>query len=257
MRLKIYILVAFCYFALSLQSCKKKSEFTLQKVQSAPIKVDTYNNEDSSVLSFIAPYKTRVDLELDSVLAFAPKRLSKKDSKYNTAIGNMMADAVFEMANPVFKSRTGYTFNAVLLNYGGIRAGLPEGDITTRTAYEIMPFENEVVVVELSGLQMKKMYQYLSHGVAHPISNLQITLNTNGTLKEALIQGHQVIDNETYFIATSNYLQEGGDRMTFLGKPVSLLSLDYKIRNVLIDYFKKKDTLAPVRDNRFTKEKAL
>jgi len=42
--------------------------------------------------------------------------------------------------------------------------------------------------------------------------------------------------------------------MTFFSKPVSLLTLDYKIRNVLIDYFKKQDTIAPVRDDRFIKE---
>lgn len=254
MKLKIYTLLALCYLPLLLQSCKKDSELTLQKVQSNTILVDNNIYQDSTLLHFIAPYKNRVDAEMDSLLAFAPKSLSKKDSKYNTAIGNMMADAVFEMANPVFKSRTGYPFNAVLLNHGGIRSPLSQGAITTRTAYQIMPFENEVVVVELSGNQMKEMFTYLSYGKAHPISGLQIKLNADGTLKQALIQGQEVIDNETYFIATSDYLQKGGDGMTFLGKPVSMLTLDYKIRNVIIDYFKKEDTIAPVQDNRFTKE---
>lgn len=256
MRRKIYILLAFCYFILQLQSCKKESEFTLQKVQSTTFSVDKNSSQDTSLINFIAPYKSRIDTEMDSTLAFTPRSISKKDSKYNTAIGNMMADAVFELANPIFKSRTGYTFNAVLLNHGGIRSGMSKGNITTRTAYEIMPFENEVVVVELSGKQMKEMYRYLSTGIAHPISNLEIILNKDGSLKDARIQGHQVIDNETYFIATSDYLQGGGDNMTFLTKPVSLLTLDYKVRNVLIDYFKKYDTIAPVRDNRLTKEKS-
>lgn len=254
MRLKIYILLAFCYLTLHLQSCKKAPAHALEKVQSTTISVDKNTPEDSSIVQFIAPYKTRVDTEMDSTLAYSPKSLSKKDSKYNTAIGNMMADAVFEMANPIFASRTGYPFNAVLLNYGGIRAILPEGDITTRTAYEIMPFDNEVVVVELSGIQMKELFTYLSAGKAHPISNLQLILGEDNVIKEALVQGETLIDNETYFIATSDYLQSGGDNMTFLGKPVSILPLDYKIRNVLIDYFKKEDTIAPVRDRRFIKE---
>ena len=254
MRLKIYILLAFCYLPLLLQSCKKEPVFTLEKVQSTTMPVDENTPEDGNIVNFITPYKSRVDTEMGSILAYSPKSLSKKDSKYNTAIGNMMADAVFEMANPVFKARTGYPFNAVLLNYGGIRAILPEGAITTRTAYEIMPFDNEVVVVELSGLQMKELFTYLSSGKAHPISNLQLILGENNKIKEASIQGQNLIDNETYFIATSDYLQSGGDNMRFLGKPVSLLGLDYKIRNVLIDYFKKEDTIAPVRDRRFIKE---
>lgn len=254
MRLKIYNLLAFCYLIIFLHSCKKDTTYALEKVQSTTIAIDQNSAEDSTIAQIIAPYKSRVDTEMDSTLAYAPKSLSKKDSKYNTAIGNMMADAVFEMANPVFKSRTGYPFNAVLLNYGGIRSILSQGDVTTRTAFEIMPFENEVVVVELSGKQLQELFTYLSHGTAHPISGLQLTLGANNEISQALIQGQPIIENETYFIATSDYLQKGGDNMTFLGKPVSILTLDYKIRNVLIDYFKKKDTITPVRDERFIKK---
>ena len=254
MVLKINIPTLFlCGVFIALISCKQE-QYNVSRVDADIITIDRNIKEDTTITAFIAPYKASVDKEMDSVLAYAPSSISKKDSKYNTAIGNMMADAVFELANPVFKSRTGYPFNAVLLNYGGIRAPLYKGNVTTRTAYELMPFENEVVVVELSGFQMKELFKYLANGTAHPISNLQVVLNEDGSLKKGLIQGQEIIDNETYFIATSDYLQKGGDNMTFLSKPVSLLPLDYKIRNTLIDYFKKYDTIAPVRDDRFIKE---
>ena len=254
MKLKIYILLALCYLSTSLQSCKKDTPFTLQQVQSTTTLIDKNTTEDEAISKIITPYKKRIDTALDSILAYTPRSLSKKDSKYNTAIGNMMADAVFEMANPIFKSRTGYPFNAVLLNHGGIRSILSQGDVTTRTAYEIMPFENEVVVVELSGKQMHLLFNYLAAGKAHPISGLQLVLGADNEVVDARIQGQPIIDNETYFIVTSDYLQKGGDNMTFLEKPVSVLSLDYKIRNLLIDYFKKHDTIAPVRDQRFIKK---
>lgn len=247
-----YLLLFVCSFTICI-SCKKDS-YNTTRVDAKIIPIDRSIKEDTSITSFIAPYKASVDKEMHSVLAYAPNTISKNDSKYNTAIGNMMADAVFELANPVFKAKTGYPFNAVILNHGGIRAPLYKGDVTTGTAYELMPFENEVVVAELSGFQMKELFEYLSKGKAHPISNLQVILNEDGSLKKGLIQGQEIIDNETYFIATSDYLQKGGDNMTFLTKPVSLLTLDYKIRNVLIDYFKKYDTIAPVRDDRFIKE---
>jgi len=48
-------------------------------------------------------------------------------------------------------------------------------------------------------------------------------------------------------------LQQGGDRMNFLAKTDTLIPMDYKLRNLFIDYFKKKDTIAPVRDLRFIK----
>jgi 5'-nucleotidase len=237
---------------LGLQSCKKQG-YAPERIQGNSVEINNNIPSDTVITHFIAPFKASVDKEMDKVLAHTPKAISKKDSKYNTAIGNMMADAVLEMANPIFQKRTGYPFHAVLLNYGGIRSSLNAGAITTRSAYEIMPFENEVVVVELSGYQMKELFTYLSKGAAHPIAGMEIHLNADGTLKEAKVQGQTIIDNETYFVATSDYLQKGGDSMDFFAKPVSLLSLDYKIRNLLIDYFAKHDTIAPVQDNRFTK----
>ena len=250
-KLKKYLVVtASCFTLLACQ----KIGYAPERIQSEAVVVNANTAPDSLISSFVAPYKASVDKEMNKTLAYAPVSLSKKDSKYNTAIGNMMADAVFEMANPIFEKRTGYPFDAVLLNYGGIRSGLNKGAVTTRTAYEIMPFENEIVVVELSGYQLKEMFDYLSRGTAHPIAGMQLQLHTDGSIKEARIQDQKIVDNQTYFIATSDYLQKGGDRMTFLTQPVSMLNLDYKIRNLLIDYFTKKDTIAPSSDYRFTKE---
>ncbi len=239
---------------LTMISCTSKSSYRPERIKSEIISVNSNSPDHEIISEFIEPYKTAIQLEMDSVLAFAPTSYSKKDSNYNTAVGNMMADAVFEMANPIFQKRTGYPFDAVLLNFGGIRSALNQGQVTTRTAYELMPFENEVVVVELSGKQLNEMFDYLKEGTAHPLSGIKFELNSDGSIKKAQVQGKDISTNETYFIATSDYLKNGGDNMTFFENPVSVLFLDYKIRNVLIDYFKKHDTIAPVVDNRFTKE---
>lgn len=237
-----------------MHSCADNISYTPERIKSELLPININNSEDQEITKFLEPYKNAIQAEMDSVLAFAPTSYSKKDTPFNTAIGNMMADAVFEMTNPVFKKRTGYAFNGVLLNYGGIRATLNQGPVTTRTAYELMPFENEVVVVELSGKQINEMFKYLKEGTAHPISGITLQLDSNGDIKKAQIQGQDIIENETYFIATSDYLKNGGDRMSFFSSSVSELVLDYKIRNVLIDYFKKYDTIAPVIDNRFIKD---
>lgn len=254
--MKRYTYNFFCtifLYATLFTACKEKTSYSPERIKSDLITVSPNQPEDSMITREIAPYKNAIQKEMELVLAYAPASYSKKDGYLNTAIGNMMADAVFEMANPIFTKRSGYPFNAVLLNYGGIRSTINKGAITTKTAFELMPFENEVVVVELSGKRIKEMFNYLQAGVAHPISNIQIILNSDGKLEKTLIQGNEIIDNETYFIATNDYLLNGGDRMTFFSKPVSFLSLDYKVRNVLIDYFKKYDTIAPQRDDRFIK----
>jgi 2',3'-cyclic-nucleotide 2'-phosphodiesterase (5'-nucleotidase family) len=163
----------------------------------------------------------------------------------------MMADAVMEMANPIFENRTGNKIDAVILNYGGIRSGINAGDISTRTAYNIMPFENEVAVAAFSSEELRALINYLAKNkTAHPIAGLQVILNADGDLHEAKVNGEQ-IQNKTYYVATSDYLIKGGDRMDFFLNAEKVETLDYKLRNLFIDYFKKKDTIAPVRDERF------
>jgi 2',3'-cyclic-nucleotide 2'-phosphodiesterase (5'-nucleotidase family) len=227
----------------------------LTRITGSQHHIDGTLAEDTVVTNFIAPYQKHLNEEMDSVLAYCPVTLSKKDGALNTAIGNMMADAVYQQVQPVFKKRTGKDIDFVLLNYGGIRSIIPKGNITMRTAYEVMPFENYVVVVELSAEKIEEMLHYLMKGqIAHPLSaQIQITLTPNGSLHELRIHGKPLVANQSYYVATSNYMANGGDFANFFLNPLSTTETDYLLRNALIDYFKKIDTLAPVADKRFIK----
>jgi 2',3'-cyclic-nucleotide 2'-phosphodiesterase (5'-nucleotidase family) len=193
-----------------------------------------------------------VNKNLDSVLSYAVDTYSKSDGNLNTAIGNLMADVMFEQSNPVFKNRSGHDIDFVLLNQGGIRAIISKGDITTRTAFEVMPFENSIVVTKLKGAQVKELLDYVVEAKrAHPISKLKIVIDANDNLEEATISGKPVDYNKSYYVLTNDYLLNGGDRMDFFKKRDTVYVLDYKIRNALIDYFSKTDTIRPVIDDRF------
>lgn len=230
-------------------SCKSKH---LYKIEGRQIAITDSLKSNQSIEHYIKPYRIQINRSLDSVISYAKDTYSKKDGHLNTAIGNMMADAVYEEANPVFKSRTGNDIDFVLLNHGGIRSIISKGNITTRTAYSVMPFENSVVVVEMKGDKVKELVDYLVREQrAHPIHGLQIILDEDLQLKSATINSENVDLNKTYFVATNDYLYGGGDRMTFFKPNENLYVLNYKIRNVLIDYFSKKDTIAPVVDDRF------
>lgn len=237
-----------------LLSCKQ--EHYLTRIEGKRIEINDSLTGKQDIEDFIKPYREHVNNDLDSVLAYAVDTYTKNDGELNTAIGNFMADAVKEMSNPVFKARTGNDIDIVLLNHGGIRSILSKGNITTRTAFQIMPFENSVVVTGLKGTSVKDMITYLQKAKrAHPISGMSITLNDNFELVDAKINGETIDDNKTYYVATNDYLYNGGDNMSFFKQGDSLYILNYKIRNVLIDYFKKVDTLNLSADDRFIKTK--
>lgn len=224
----------------------------LRNVEGQRIQINYTATPKDSIESFISPYRNRINQVLDSVLAYAPKTLSKTEGTLNTAAGNLMADIIIEEVNPIYKARTGRGIDFAVLNHGSIRSIISSGNISERTAYEIMPFENSVVIAELDGKTVRAMVSFLINAeVAHPISGIQIIVDKNKSLQAVNIHGKPFNENKTYFVATSDYLITGGDKMDFFKDYISLTDSDYLIRNTLIDYFKKMDTITAFEDDRF------
>ncbi len=234
----------------------KQEKAHLTKIEGKQIPITDSLQSNVEIEAFMKPYKDHVTKDLDSVLAYSVDTYSKTDGDFNTAIGNFMADAVYNEADPIFKTRTGKDIDMVLLNYGGIRSILPKGNITTKTAFELMPFENSMVVVALKGKQLDNLVSYLCKSKkAHPISKLKLTIDKNFKLLNATVKGKSIDTSKTYYVATNDYLYNGGDNMTFFKPNDSLYNLNYKVRNILIDYFKKTDTINPTIDDRFVQIK--
>ncbi len=238
------------YFLIFL-NCKEQ-KIHVNKIEGRQIEVSDSLKIDPKIEDFIKPYRAHLQKKIDSVLAYSKEEYSKTDNKFNTVIGNFIADAVFEEANPVFKMRTGKAIDMVMLNYGSIRSSISKGNITINTAYRIMPFENSIVVVAMKGAQIKNLVAYLVKSKeAHPISKLKLSIDKDFNLIDYKINGQIVDTDKTYYVATNDYLYYGGDGMTFFKPSDSLYVLNYKIRNALIDNFIKIDTLKTVRDDRF------
>ena len=229
-------------FVLIVYSCKQE-RMHLTKIEGKQISISDSLEINAEIENIIKPYRSHVNKGLDSVISYAPETYSKSDGELNTAIGNLMADAVYSEGNPVFNKRTGKNIDFVLLNHGGIRSTISKGNITARAAYGVMPFENSVVVAALKGEQINKLFNYLAKAKrAHPVSSqFQLTLNKDYEISSASINGESIDVAKTYYIATNDYLYNGGNRMTFFHPNDSLYVLNYKIRNVLIDYFLKKE----------------
>lgn len=250
MRIKLFVVFATCLFAFS---CKQQP-LTTSRIEGKQINIKDTITAVQEIEDFVKPYREHIEKSLDSTLCYSLNTLSKTDGELNTAIGNLMADIIFEQTSPILESRTGNSLDAVMLNHGGIRAIISKGNVTTRTAYEVMPFENKIVVLELTAEKMMGLVNYLTASKrAHPISGIQLTLNNNYSLNKVLVQGKPIATNKTYFVATSDYLMNGGDRMNFFKNAKSVTEIDYLIRKAMIDYFAKVDTINPVIDNRFTK----
>lgn len=256
MLLKIQQIVIFVTIS-AFVSCGD-SPLALSEIRGSQIPINDSMPPVDSLEAFVAPYRQRVNQVLDSTLAYAPFTISKTDGIYNTTAGNLMADIVLEEANPIFRARTGREIDFVLLNHGGIRSVISPGPVSARTAYHIMPFDNTIVVAEMSGSAVRNLVAFLIQAKKpHPIAGIQIILGKDNRLEEVNIRGIPFDENRNYFVATSSYLTQGGDDMVFFRDAWSFTETDYYIRNALIDYFQKVDTLKPAVDDRFMKKNSL
>lgn len=242
---------ACCALFLMMISCTtQKKQLVETKTSVIPVS-DTYQT-DSLIEKYILPYRTSVQKEMSKVISYTPKDLNPFDGKLESSLGNLLADLCYEQANPIFYKRTQQQIDFVLFNRGGIRAPIGKGAITKKHAFQLMPFENILVVVEMTGEKVLEMVAYLNKSNrAHPVSKHVKLHFKEDAIAIFTINNKPFDSSKNYFVLTSDYLQKGGDKMNFFANPVSLHELDYKFRAAIIDYFVKTDTVKTQLDQRF------
>ncbi|OYU84510.1 MAG: hypothetical protein CFE24_06375 [Flavobacterium sp. BFFFF2] len=240
------------FFLLFIASCGHQN-YELRRAQAKEVKITAQLATDSVIDRYIAPYRKTLDDQLNQTLSNAPKTIDKS-GEWQTPMGNLLADVTMERGNPIFLQLKGMRIDGCLLNHGGIRTIIPQGTLTARNAYEVMPFENSAVVIELDGAAILTLCQYiLDEKKPHPLAGVQFKITADGKAADVSIQGKPIDLSKHYFIVTSDYLANGGDAMLFFKKGFSRIDLNYKLRDMLIDYFKNHPSVEAATDVRIIK----
>ena len=246
--MKFYVFFVLLIFILN--GCNNEN-LKIKKIHGTQIKIDHTQGSDSSITQFISPYKTILNDRINAVLAYTPKTLSRTESALESSLGNIYADICYIKADSIFNAGTGNNIDFALFNYYGIRNIIPKGNITVGNIFELMPFENKLVVVELDGSQILELINYIEFTkLAHPISHLKLEMN-NEKITSILISNQPFDNRKNYYVLTHDYLQHGGDNMVFFKEPITLFNTQYKVRDAIIDYLMSVDTLDAKIDGRF------
>jgi 2',3'-cyclic-nucleotide 2'-phosphodiesterase (5'-nucleotidase family) len=214
----------------------------------------TVEQNDSAVHSVLAPYKVQLDSVMNVVVGQTAFALPKEPGKTETLLGNFVADACLAKGNSVYKPADEKPGQVCILNNGGLRASLPAGNITRGNVFELMPFDNEIVVVTISGAKMWDLVKFAAASGGVPVAGMSIGMKPDKTPGTVLIGGVPFDSTKTYKVITSDYLANGGDKMAFLKDPIKSEKTGYLIRNVILDTFaeaqKAGKAIAPVADRR-------
>jgi len=211
----------------------------------------------------IKPYKIKLEAEMKEVLVISGDEFPKERGTSETKLGNFVADVSLEVANGLYKPLNNDPIDFCLLNFGGLRTSLPKGEITRGKIFELMPFENELVVVTITKFNYYGLTNYLYLSRGQPISGRSLHLKP-GTLENAqkddfLKEAFNPNPTEQVKILTSDYLANGGDKMNFFLNPIKIESVGIKLRDAIIQYckeqHKKGNQLIGRIDGRITFEK--
>lgn len=190
---------------------------------------------DAPMDKVVAPYKKSMEEQMEGIISHTAVELTKSGD--NSNLGNLLADYTYEGAAEWAAKNNIPSVDAAVINIGGIRSTIGAGDIRLKHVYEVMPFENEVIIVKMSGTALQGLFDYyLKNQKNNPVSHLVIETK-DGQLTQALVGGKPLDLAKTYYIATSDYLALGGDNMKFFAAG-NMISTGIKLRDLFIEKFK-------------------
>ena len=231
-------------------SCKEKNS-AVKMIRGTQLEIAEEIGSDNDILRDIEPYRKELKDKINEVLCFNPTTLSREESTLESSLGNFYADVCYATADRIFFPKFKEHIDFALFNYGGIRTAIPQGEVRVEHIFKLMPFENKLVVARLSGDKVRELFQFLEKSKqAHPVSGLTLTM-TDEQLSRILIRGKAFDASKEYLVLTHDYLQHGGDNMSFFKDTIALYPLSYKVRDALIDHLRSIDTLYASLDGRF------
>lgn len=214
-------------------------------------KLDTYN----------APIATlRQQIIGQGAITFDGDRRKLRTGE--TELGNLITDAILAKTG-------GDNVQAVIINAGGIRSGLPMGDISMGDVLEALPFGNTITRLDLTGAQIKAA---LEHGVSMAeqgegrfpqVAGLSFTWNPQAPAGQRVTQIaianlsgklQAIAPQETYRIATNDFLVSGGDGYSIFAKGKNILNTGFLLSDVVADYIKEIRTVRGKLENRIVKQ---
>lgn len=159
-------------------------------------------------------------------------RTLTRNRNRESALGNLVADAMREAVGA----------DLALQNSGGLRADLREGVITKGSIYEVMPFDNTLVTMELTGAEIRRVFEEgLRFGRIAQLSGVRIAFEPGRpelqrVVTLTLASGAALEDARVYKLAVNNFMATGGDNFDTLAKGRNVVDTGLLIRELLEKY---------------------
>ncbi|PKO97305.1 MAG: nucleotide phosphoesterase [Bacteroidetes bacterium HGW-Bacteroidetes-7] len=186
-------------------------------------------NNEPVVKGIIEFYKPEMDRIMQQVIG--ESEVEMRSSRPESLLSNFAADLLLEYGREKSSSYVDFS----LTNFGGLRAALPKGPVRRYDIFSIFPFENYVVVLDVPGSSVRKLFDSFARNRVEAFShNVQLEIRS-GALKDVLIDGQQIDDSKTYRIVTIDFLMSGGDNLLALKDATAVEQTGALLRDAVIE----------------------
>ena len=205
------------------------NKLTLSSWQLFPINFQNTIKEDKELNLILNRYKSQVDTLLGAKIAVSDYFYQINDIRLKPCpIGTEIAKSM------LWQYRKEKPFLA-MTNGGGIRTPLNKGIILKKDIYNLLPFENNLILMEVDGKTLKEIILFNQKkigtgGYLHFSSNISISN------QEVEVDNHRIRDERNYKIVTNSYLSNGGDAFDMFLKGRTISGTDEFQREIFTNY---------------------
>ena len=202
---------------------------------------------DQEIIEFIQPYKDRIDTYNKRVIARSA--VSSSNSDRTGALANFTSDLAYDYATHKADSLrlTDPDFPAIdfaMMNVGGIRMPLNEGDVTVGQILNTYPFSNHLAIANVKGSDFARAMQVAALKGGESVSD-QVLVVTDGVhnVTDIMINGYPLDPDHTYTFATIDYVLGGNDDLTSLANADLLWRDEVEVAAPILEYVERMGNL--------------
>jgi 2',3'-cyclic-nucleotide 2'-phosphodiesterase (5'-nucleotidase family) len=210
-----------------------------QAILGAPVSFTVLSDSipaDPQLAELVAPFREAMAERISEVVGEAAGPM--EEGHPEGPLGNFAADAILWAA----RSRAAGQVHFAVTNNGGLRIPLAQGPITVGTMFELMPFENLISILTLTGRQVEELALWMAGRGGEPVADLSFSIVGEGEARAArnIRIGGEPLDLEgIYRVATNDYLANGGDDQEIFLSAQEREDLPLLVRDALIEYLRE------------------
>lgn len=221
-----FVLFLFC------QAQNKSFDYQLKAVNG---NCSTYDNPQ--LRKELDKEKKKLEKKTSVVIGYCPEDMVSNMPQ--SPLSNFLTDLLMEIANDYCQQHHKEAVDFSLLNFGGIRSSLRAGNVTVGNIFEIAPFENKLVIANIKGSELLKVFRRFKAKKCEPYSK-QVSIQYVGDyFHKALIHGKEIDNNKIYRVFTLDFILTGGDNILEGIEILSAESTNITVRDAYIKQIKK------------------